>query len=63
MPSGDYNTQSIKTLYDNLIAKGEQSKVDTLHVRCMVEVVYVNDLNDKLRVANNSSASDLVMVF
>jgi len=63
MPKGNYDISHIQDLYNSLIAKGEQSKVDALQVGCMVEVVDVNDLNEKIDIAKASNASDLVTVF
>ncbi len=63
MPSGSYDISHIQELYNNLIAKGEQSKIDAIQVACMVEVVDVNDLNNKIVDAQNSNASDIVTLF
>ena len=63
MPTGQYNIESIQTLYDMLITKGEQSQQDALEVGCMVEVVDINDLQADLQLAADSNASDVVTVF
>ncbi len=63
MPKGNYDIRHIQDLYNSLIAKGKQSKIDALQVGCMVEVTDVNDLNEKINIAKASNASDLVTVF
>jgi len=63
MPAGEYQVAEIQTLYDDLIAKGEQSKQDALEVGCMIEVVDINDLDKDIAIAKESNASDVVSAF
>ena len=63
LPEGSYNIDSIQELYDALMAKGMQSKIDALEVGCMVEVTDINDLNDDLIIATASGADDIITTF
>ena len=63
LPPGTYGVDAIQSLYDDLYAKGELSKVDALQVACMVEVTDVDDLDRFIDVAENVNASDLVSVY
>ena len=63
MQMGTYDISSIQNLYDALYAKGIQSPQDALEVGCMVEVTDINDLTQKIAIAEDSNASDLVQAF
>ncbi len=63
MPAGQYSVSEIQTLYNELIAKGIQSKQDALEVGCMIEVVDINDLANDIAIAKDSNASDVVSAF
>ncbi len=63
MPSGQYNIPAIQNLYDTLYAKGQASERDALEVGCMVEVTDINDLNEKIVLAQESNASDVEEAF
>ncbi|OPX54204.1 hypothetical protein SAMN02745127_03136 [Oceanospirillum multiglobuliferum] len=63
MQAGVYDIKSIQVLYDELYAKGINSEQDALEVGCMVEVTDINDLNEKIEIAKNSSAKDIEAVF
>jgi hypothetical protein len=60
---GVYTVETLQTLYDTLIAKGEASSVDAMQVGCMVEVADINDLNKDIQDAQNSNADDVVSTF
>jgi len=53
----------IQFLYDTLYAKGIQSKKDALEVGCMVEVVDVIDLQEYIKLAEESNALDVLDEF
>lgn len=63
MQRGVYDIKAIQDLYDTLILKGLQSQQDALEVGCMVEVTDINDLDEKIQIAQNSNADDLVTTF
>ncbi len=63
MPSGQYDIPAIQDLYDALYAKGEMSQQDALEVGCMVEVTDINDLNEKIVLAQESNATDVEAAF
>lgn len=63
MQAGTYDIKAIQQLYDTLYAKGVVSETDALEVGCMVEVTDVNDLNEKIAIAQSSNASDIETVF
>jgi len=63
MQPGIYDIKAIQSLYDTLYAKGLNSERDALEVGCMVEVTDVNDLNEKIEMAQNSDAEDIETVF
>ena len=63
MPSGRYDIPAIQALYDMLYAKGQNSQQDALEVGCMVEVTDINDLNEKIVLAQESNASDVETAF
>jgi hypothetical protein len=63
MIAGSYDISAIQNLYDQLIAKGVQSKQDALEVGCMVEVTDINDLLVDIQAAQDSNASDVVTAF
>ncbi len=60
---GEFGIQAIQDLYVALYSKGSQSQQDALEVGCMVEVTDINDLNEKIAIAEEVNASDLVAVF
>ena len=63
MPRGVYDIAKIQELYDELYAKGVDSKKDALEVGCMVEVVDVTDLDEYIQLAQTSEAIDVVDAF
>jgi len=63
MPSGSYDIPAIQSLYDQLYAKGISSAQDALEVGCMVEVTDINDLNEKIAIAEASNAQDVIDTF
>jgi len=63
MPAGKYNIQHIQDLYDELTAKGVESKEAALEAGCIVEVVDVEDLDDEIALARESNATDIVTAF
>jgi len=63
LPSGQYDIPAIQNLYDALYAKGITSGQDALEVGCMVEVTDINDLNEKIALAQASSAADVETAF
>jgi hypothetical protein len=63
MPSGVYDIPEIQALYDDLYAKGVNSKQDALEVGCMVEVTDINDLDGYIALAQDSNADDAEAVF
>ena len=63
MPRGVYDIAKIQELYDDLYAKGIDSKQDALEVGCMVEVVDVTDLDAYIQLAQTSEATDVVDAF
>jgi hypothetical protein len=63
LPIGVYDIPAIQSLYDALYAKGIQSQKDALEVGCMVEVTDINDLNDRIVIAQSSNATDIVDAF
>ena len=58
---GEFIIEDIKTLYDNLYSIGKNSEIDALKVGCMVEVTDINDLNERLEIANGND--DMTSVF
>lgn len=60
---GTYAITEIQDLYDNLYAKGIQTKQDALEVGCMVEVTDVDDLDKYITTAQNSNADDIVTIY
>ena len=60
---GRYAVAAVQGLYDELYAKGVQSKVDALQVACMVETTDIKDLESYIAVAQQTRASDLITVF
>ena len=63
MPRGVYDVAKIQELYDELYAKGIDSKKDALEVGCMVEVVDVTDLDEYIQLAQASEATDVIDAF
>jgi len=63
MPSGQYGIPAIQSLYDTLYAKGVNSAQDALEVGCMVEVTDITDLDEKIALAQESNAQDVVDTF
>jgi len=63
MEAGTYDISKIQRLYDDLVARGSTSEVEALKVGCIVEVVDVNDLDEYIKIAEDSNASDVVDVF
>jgi len=63
MQAGTYDISKIQRLYDDLVAQGSTSEVEALKVGCIVEVVDVNDLDEYIKIAEDSNASDVVDVF
>ena len=63
MKAGTYDIAKIQNLYDDLIAKGSISEVEALKVGCMVEVTDIDDLDKYLKMAQDSNASDVEVVF
>jgi hypothetical protein len=63
MQAGRYDISKIQRLYDDLVAQGSTSEVDALKVGCIVEVVDVDDLDDYIKIAEDSKAQDIVTVF
>ncbi len=63
MPSGQYDIPAIQSLYDALYAKGQASQRDALEVGCMVEVTDINDLDEKIKLAQESNAPDVEEAF
>jgi len=61
--SGQFSVVAIQELYDMLYDKGIQSTKDALEVGCMVEVTDINDLDNYMKQAEASSASDVITVF
>jgi len=58
---GKFALPEIQELYDALYSKGVQSAQDALEVGCMVEVTDIEDLDEKIAVAQG--ADDVVAVF
>jgi len=63
MPAGEYGIPAIQSLYDALYAKGTVSQKDALEVGCMVEVTDINDLDEKIVLAQESNATDVEAAF
>jgi len=63
MPRGKYDVPEIQELYDTLYAKGIQSRQDALEVGCMVEVTDIDDLNEYIKYAKDSNATDILEGF
>jgi len=63
MPSGTYGIPHIQELYDILYAKGSASQQDALEVGCMVEVTDINDLDERILLAEEANASDVIDAF
>ena len=63
LPMGRYDIEHIQNLYNSLKVKGEESIQDALEVGCMVEVTDINDLNPKIKRAQESGAKDLEDIF
>lgn len=63
MPNGVYDIQAIQDLYDSLYAMGQASQEDALKVGCMVEVTDINDLDEKIELAKEANATDIVAAF
>lgn len=61
--SGEYPVEPIQELYNFLYDKGIQSNKDALEVGCMVEVVDIEDLNEYIKQADESNASDVLESF
>jgi len=61
--AGEYQIETIQTLYDDLVAKGESSAQDALEVGCMIEVVDINDLDVDIQLAEDENATDIYEVF
>ena len=63
MKAGTYDIAKIQNLYDDLVSKGLASEVDALKVGCMVEVTDVNDLDEDIKLAQESNATDVEEIF
>lgn len=63
MPSGVYDIQKIQELYDTLYSLGINSQEDALKVGCMVEVTDINDLDEYIKQAKESNATDITAAF
>jgi len=63
MQSGVYDIEAIQNLYNSLYDLGTQSYTDALKVGCMVEVVDVNDLDEYIKLAEESNATDILEAF
>jgi hypothetical protein len=63
MPSGEYDIPEIQSLYEALYNMGTASKIDALKVGCMVEVTDINDLDDYIKIAEESKATDIIEAF
>ena len=63
MPRGVYDVPAIQELYDLLYDKGIASKQAALEVGCMVEVVDIDDLDEFIKLAEESHAEDIVESF
>ena len=63
MPSGVYDIAKIQELYDTLYALGQNSQESALKVGCMVEVTDINDLDEYIKQAQDSNASDVEEAF
>ncbi len=61
--NGTYPVAQVQYLYNILYDKGIQSQKDALGVGCMVEVVDITDLDDYIKTAQASNASDVLTVF
>jgi len=56
MAPGTFAIPAIQQLYWDLNTSGQPSKIDSLKVGCMVEVVDVNDLNNYIAAAEGNQA-------
>ena len=56
MAPGTFALPAIQTLYNDLNASGQPSKVNALQVGCIVEVVDVDDLNNYIAQAQGNQA-------
>ncbi len=63
MQAGTYDIAHIQKLYDDLTSQGLTSEIEALKVGCIIEVTDVNDLNEDIRLAEESNAQDIVDVF
>jgi len=63
MPSGEYDIETIQILYNALYSKGITSQKDALEVGCMVEVTDINDLDNYIKMAQDSKADDVIQSF
>ncbi|NOZ90756.1 MAG: DUF2202 domain-containing protein [Epsilonproteobacteria bacterium] len=63
LPIGVYDIPAIQNLYNVLYEKGIQSEKDALEVGCMVEVTDINDLNERITMAQESNATDILDAF
>ncbi|NPA52169.1 MAG: DUF2202 domain-containing protein [Aquificae bacterium] len=59
-PPGEYSIDEVKQLYDNLLAQGQVNIIEALKVGCIVEVVDVEDLNERLALVDNQ---DIILAF
>ncbi len=60
---GQYDLPVIQDLYDMLMEKGKASPKDALEVGCMIEVVDIEDLDERIAIAEDANATDIVAGF
>jgi len=63
MKAGTYDIAKIQRLYDDLVTAGSVSETEALKVGCTVEVVDIDDLDDYIKIAEESNASDVIETF
>jgi len=63
MEAGRYDIAKIQQLYDDLVLQGSASEIDALQVGCIIEVVDVHDLDEYIKLAQESNAIDIETVF
>ena len=63
MEAGKYDISKIQELYDALVTQGLASEEDALKVGCTIEVVDIDDLDEKIKLAESEGAEDIVTTF
>ncbi|RLA69879.1 MAG: hypothetical protein DRG09_04625 [Epsilonproteobacteria bacterium] len=63
MEAGTYDIAKIQKLYDDLVLQGSVSEIEALKVGCIIEVVDVHDLDEYIKLAQKSNATDIETVF